>query len=256
MSDQPVSTQTQAIKDVESEQVVLDVKDLHVSYGAIRAIKGVSFHVNKGEIVTLIGANGAGKSTTLRTISGLIKPTQGSITFMGQNIVATTPDNIVMAGIAHVPEGRRIFANLTVMENLELATWVRRKDKEAVAADLQRVFELFPRLKERIKQGAGTLSGGEQQMLAIGRALMTHGKLVLLDEPSMGLAPVLVQEIFAIIREINEQGTTILLVEQNARMALKIANRAYVMQTGEIVLSGSAAELMTNKEVQSAYLAG
>lgn len=256
MSDQPVSTQTQAIKDVESGQVVLDVKDLHVSYGAIRAIKGVSFHVNKGEIVTLIGANGAGKSTTLRTISGLIKPTQGSITFMGQNIVATTPDNIVMAGIAHVPEGRRIFANLTVMENLELATWVRRKDKEAVAADLQRVFELFPRLKERIKQGAGTLSGGEQQMLAIGRALMTHGKLVLLDEPSMGLAPVLVQEIFAIIREINEQGTTILLVEQNARMALKIANRAYVMQTGEIVLSGSAAELMTNKEVQSAYLAG
>ncbi|MEM5773355.1 MAG: ABC transporter ATP-binding protein, partial [Anaerolineaceae bacterium] len=175
---------------------------------------------------------------------------------LGQDLTAITADRIVQAGVAHVPEGRRIFANLTVLENLELAAWVRRNDKGAVAADFERVYSLFPRLKERIKQRAGTLSGGEQQMLAIGRALMTHGKLVLLDEPSMGLAPVLVQEIFRIIREINEQGTTILLVEQNARMALKVANRAYVMQTGEILLSGQAAELAADEEVQKAYLAG
>lgn len=249
MSNTPVLQQPQ------SDHVVLSVKDLQVSYGAIRALKGISFDVKEGEIVTLIGANGAGKSTTLRTISGLIRPTSGSITFLGQDIVSITPDNIVKAGIAHVPEGRRIFANLSVMENLELAAWLR-KDKDGVKKDFARVFTLFPRLEERRKQRSGTLSGGEQQMLAIGRALMTNGKLVLLDEPSMGLAPVLVQEIFRIIREINQQGTTILLVEQNARMALKTANRAYVMQTGEIVLSGIAAELAANQEVQKAYLAG
>jgi branched-chain amino acid transport system ATP-binding protein len=254
MSNNPLLTQTPSAP--VSASAVLSVQDLHVSYGAIRAINGISFEVNQGEIVTLIGANGAGKSTALRTISGLLRPTSGTITFLNQNIVTVSPDNIVKAGIAHVPEGRRIFANLTVLENLELATWVRRKEKDAVAVDLKRVFTLFPRLQERIKQRAGTLSGGEQQMLAIGRALMTHGKLVLLDEPSMGLAPVLVQEIFRVIREINQQGTTILLVEQNARMALRVANRAYVMQTGSIVLSGPAAELAANEEVRKAYLAG
>ena len=254
MSKQQEITQTASAP--AQNEAVLDVNDLHVSYGAIRALKGISFYVNKGEIVTLIGANGAGKSTTLRTISGLLKPTQGSITFLGQDLTAITADRIVQEGVAHVPEGRRIFANLTVLENLELAAWVRRNQKSAVAADFERVYSLFPRLKERIKQRAGTLSGGEQQMLAIGRALMTHGKLVLMDEPSMGLAPVLVQEIFRIIQEINEQGTTILLVEQNARMALKVASRAYVMQTGEIVLSGNAAELAANEEVQKSYLAG
>jgi len=238
-------------------KTLLEVKDLQVSYGAIRAIKGISFDVKEGEIVTLIGANGAGKSTTLRTISGLVKPTSGSITFDNKQITTISPDQIVKAGIAHVPEGRRIFANLSVLENLELAAWLRDKsNKEAIQEDYKRVFTLFPRLEERKKQRAGTMSGGEQQMLAIGRALMTHGKLVLLDEPSMGLAPVLVQEIFRVIREINAQGITILLVEQNARMALKVANRAYVMQTGTIVLSGDASELAKNSEIRKAYLAG
>jgi branched-chain amino acid transport system ATP-binding protein len=254
MSTNPVSDQNPS--GTASERVVLKIQDLQVSYGAIRALKGISFEVKQGEIVTLIGANGAGKSTTLRTISGLIRPSAGSITFLDQNITTVSADNIVKAGVAHVPEGRRIFANLSVMENLELATWLRQKEKQAVAEDLKRVFALFPRLEERRKQRAGTLSGGEQQMLAIGRALMTHGKLVLLDEPSMGLAPVLVQEIFRVIGEINQQGTTILLVEQNARMALRIANRGYVMQTGEIVLSDKSDELAANEEVRKAYLAG
>lgn len=243
--------------EATSDQVVLRVQDLHVSYGAIRALKGISFEVKEGEIVTLIGANGAGKSTTLRAISGLVKPSAGSITFLGQDLLSLSPDKIVAAGIAHAPEGRRIFANLTVMENLEMAAWLRiRKDKEAVQQDLRRVFALFPRLKERQTQRAGTLSGGEQQMLAIARALMIRGKLMLLDEPSMGLSPVLVREIYRVIREINQQGTTILLVEQNARMALRVAHRGYVLQTGEIVLSGLAAELATNEEVRKAYLAG
>jgi branched-chain amino acid transport system ATP-binding protein len=255
MSNMPVLDKT--MSDPASAQVILKIQDLQVSYGAIRALRGISFEVKEGEIVTLIGANGAGKSTTLRTISGLVRPTGGSITFLNQDILTISPDNIVKAGIAHAPEGRRIFANLSVMENLELAAWLRiRKEKTAVQEDLDKVFHLFPRLEERRKQRAGTLSGGEQQMLAIGRALMTHGKLVLLDEPSMGLSPVLVQDIFRVIREINQQGITILLVEQNARMALKIANRAYVMQTGEIVLSGPAAELASNEEVRKAYLAG
>ncbi len=240
-----------------SDQAVLKVSDLHVAYGAIRALKGISFEVKEGEIVTLIGANGAGKSTILRTISGLVRPNQGKISFLGQEITTVSPDKIVELGIAHVPEGRRIFANLTVMENLELGAWLRiRKDKAAFQRDVERVFTLFTRLKERQKQRAGTLSGGEQQMLAMGRALMTHGKLVLLDEPSMGLSPVLVREIFNIIREINQQGTTILLVEQNARMALRVASRGYVLQTGEVVLSGPSKDLAENEEMRKAYLAG
>jgi branched-chain amino acid transport system ATP-binding protein len=242
--------------EARSEHVMLKVQDLQVSYGAIRALKGISFDVREGEIVTLIGANGAGKSTTLRTISGLVKPSAGSIYFLGQDLLTLSPDRIVGAGVSHVPEGRRIFANLTVMENLEMAAWLRiRKDKPAVQRDFQQVFALFPRLEERQKQRAGTLSGGEQQMLAIGRALMTRGRLMLLDEPSMGLSPILVREIFRVIREINEQGTTVLLVEQNARMALRVANRGYVLQTGQIVLAGPAAELAANAEVRRAYLA-
>jgi branched-chain amino acid transport system ATP-binding protein len=239
-----------------SDRVMLQVQDLQVSYGVIRALKGISFEVREGEVVTLIGANGAGKSTTLRTISGLVKPSAGSIHFLGQDLLTLSADRIVGAGISHVPEGRRIFANLTVMENLEMAAWLRiRKDKAAVQRDFQQVFALFPRLEERQKQRAGTLSGGEQQMLAIGRALMTRGKLMLLDEPSMGLSPILVREIFRVIREINQQGTTVLLVEQNARMALRVANRGYVLQTGEIVLAGPAADLAANAEVRRAYLA-
>jgi branched-chain amino acid transport system ATP-binding protein len=235
---------------------MLEVKDLVVSYGAINAVKGISFHVNEAEIVTLIGANGAGKSTTLRTISGIVRAQSGSIKYLGQEITAVRADRIVGMGIAQAPEGRRIFANLTVEENLQLAAWLRlSKEKDAVKKDFGRVFELFPRLKERIRQRAGLLSGGEQQMLAIGRALMTRGKLMLLDEPSMGLAPILVRDIFAVIREINQQGTTILLVEQNARMALRIANRGYVLQTGTIVMQGSAQELASNADVKSAYLA-
>ncbi len=256
-SKQVVAPGGQPLSAPIQDQVLLKVQDLHVYYGAIQALKGISFEVKEGEIVTLIGANGAGKSTILRTISGLVKPTRGSITFGGQDILGLSPDKIVELGIAHAPEGRRIFANLTVMENLELAAWLRiQKDRASVQQDFQRVFALFPRLKERQKQRAGTLSGGEQQMLAIGRALMTRGKLMLLDEPSMGLSPILVREIFNVIREINQQGITILLVEQNARMALRIAHRGYVLQTGEIVLSGPAKELTANEEVRKAYLAG
>lgn len=236
--------------------MLLEVKNLHVSYGAIKGLEGISFHVDEGEIVTLIGANGAGKSTTLRTISGIVRPLSGDIQFMGKSIITTSADHIVGMGISHVPEGRRIFANLSVEENLQLAAWLRwNKDREGVKRDFARVFDLFPRLKERIHQRAGTLSGGEQQMLAIGRALMTRGKLMLLDEPSMGLAPILVKEIFKVIREINQQGVTVLLVEQNARMALRIADRGYVLQTGLIVMEGAAKELAANAEIRSAYLA-
>ena len=236
--------------------MLLEVKNLHVSYGAIKGLEGISFHVDEGEIVTLIGANGAGKSTTLRTISGIVRPLAGDIQFMGKSIITTSADHIVGMGISHVPEGRRIFANLSVEENLQLAAWLRwNKDREGVKRDFARVFDLFPRLKERIRQRAGTLSGGEQQMLAIGRALMTRGKLMLLDEPSMGLAPILVKDIFKVIREINQQGVTVLLVEQNARMALRIADRGYVLQTGLIVMEGAAKELAANAEIRSAYLA-
>jgi len=244
--------------------MLLEVKDLQVSYGNIEALHGVSFGVDEGEIVTLIGANGAGKSTTLMTISRQIpyvaelggKVTGGSILYRGEDLLKYAPHQVVSKfGIAQVPEGRRIFGNLSVLENLKLATYAR-KDKAQIAKDFRRVFEIFPRLEERKQQRGETLSGGEQQMLAVGRALMTRGRLVLLDEPSMGLAPVLVRDIFTILREINAQGTTILLVEQNARMALRLASRGYVMETGTIVLEGSAEELMNNPEVQKAYLGG
>ncbi|MCX7786572.1 MAG: ABC transporter ATP-binding protein [Spirochaetes bacterium] len=234
---------------------MLEVKDLEVSYGAIRAVKGISFAVEKGEIVTLIGANGAGKSTTLRTISGLLKPQRGKILYQGQDITDLPPHRIVELGINHVPEGRGIFTNLTVWENLMLATYTR-KDRSQIDQDFEQVFTIFPRLKERAKQSAGTLSGGEQQMLAVARALMTKGEVMLLDEPSMGLAPVLVDEIFRILREINRQGKTILLVEQNAYRALEIAHRGYVFETGNIVYSGTASELQKNEAVKKAYLGG
>ena len=224
-------------------------------YGAIHALKGISLEVKEGEIVTLIGANGAGKSTTLRTISGLLKPKTGSITFLGQNIEGVRAHEIVKKGISQVPEGRRVFAEMTVMENLDLGAFVR-KDKAGIQQDLKHVFELFPRLEERKNQSAGTLSGGEQQMLAMGRALMSRPKLLLLDEPSMGLAPLLFKEIFNIIVDINKSGTTVLLVEQNANMALSIANRAYVLETGRITLSGSAKELAASEDVRKAYLGG
>ncbi len=234
---------------------MLEVKDLEVSYGAIRAVKGISFTVEKGEIVTLIGANGAGKSTTLRTISGLLKPQRGKVLYQGQDITDLPPHKIVELGINHVPEGRGIFTNLTVWENLMLATYTR-KDRSEIEKDFEQVFTIFPRLKERSKQSAGTLSGGEQQMLAVARALMTKGEVMLLDEPSMGLAPVLVDEIFRILREINRQGKTILLVEQNAYRALEIAHRGYVFETGNIVYSGTASELQKNEAVKKAYLGG
>ncbi len=234
---------------------LLKINDINVYYGAIHAIKGISLEVNEGEIVTLIGANGAGKSTTLRTISGLLKPKTGSIEFEGKNIAGVAAQNIVKAGISQVPEGRRVFAEMTVMENLELGAFIR-KDKDGIAKDLKMVFERFPRLEERINQQAGTLSGGEQQMLAMGRALMSRPRLLLLDEPSMGLAPLLIKEIFSIIQDINKAGTTVLLVEQNANMALSIANRAYVLETGRITLSGDAKELAASEEVRKAYLGG
>ena len=234
---------------------MLNISDINVYYGAIHAIKGISLTVNQGEIVTLIGANGAGKSTTLRTISGLLKPKTGSITFQGQDIAGTPAHKIVGLGISQVPEGRRIFTEMTVMENLDLGAFIR-KDKDGIAADKKRVFELFPRLEERQDQVAGTLSGGEQQMLAMGRALMSRPKLLLLDEPSMGLAPLLIKEIFSIIEEINKSGTTVLLVEQNANMALSIANRAYVLETGRITLSGDAKKLAASEDVRKAYLGG
>ncbi len=234
---------------------MLQIRDLHVHYGAIHALHGVSLSVEKGQIVTLIGSNGAGKSTTLRTISGLLKPTAGSITFEGADLSLVPAHEIVRLGIAQAPEGRGIFSNLTVDENLDLGAYARpRSEREKVRADRERALALFPRLRERLKQNAGTLSGGEQQMLAIARAMLARPRLLLLDEPSLGLAPQVVQTIFKIIREINEGGTTILLVEQNAHMALKVAHRAYVVQVGKIVMEGPAAELAANDEVRKAYL--
>ena len=234
---------------------MLKIDNIDVYYGAIHALKGISLEVNEGEIVTLIGANGAGKSPTLRTISGLLKPKTGSITFLGQNIAGVRAHEIVKKGISQVPEGRRVFAELTVMENLDLGAFVR-KDKAGSQQDLKHVFELFPRLEERKNQSAGTLSGGEQQMLAMGRALMSRPKLLLLAAPSMGLAPLLIKEIFNIIVDINKSGTTVLLVEQNANMALSIANRAYVLETGRITLSGKAQDLAASEDVRKAYLGG
>jgi branched-chain amino acid transport system ATP-binding protein len=244
--------------------MLLEVKNLQVSYGNIVALHGISFNVDEGEIVTLIGANGAGKSTTLMTISRQIpcvaelggKVTEGSIVYQGEDLLQYEPHQVVgRFGISQVPEGRRIFGNLSVLENLKLATYARR-DKDQIRKDLKRVFAIFPRLEERKHQSGGTLSGGEQQMLAMGRALMTRGRLMLLDEPSMGLAPVLVRDIFDTLKEINAQGTTILLVEQNANMALKLAHRGYVLETGNIVLQGRSAELAANPEVKKAYLGG
>ena len=234
---------------------MLKIEDINVFYGAIHAIKGVSLEVNQGEIVTLIGANGAGKSTILRTVSGLLKPKEGTISFEDSVISGMPAHEIVAKGISQVPEGRRIFAEMTVMENLELGAFTR-KDKAGIKEDLEVVFTRFPRLKERMTQDAGTLSGGEQQMLAMGRALMSRPRLLLLDEPSMGLAPLLIKEIFNIIVDINKAGTTVLLVEQNANMALSIAHRAYVLETGRITLSGDAQELAASEDVRKAYLGG
>lgn len=232
---------------------LLTVDGLSVSYGAVKALDNLSLHVDEGEIVTLIGANGAGKSTTLRAISGLVYATTGTITFGGKSITNASPDKIVRAGIGHSPEGRRVFANMSVYENLEMGAYTRKAGPD-VKEDLDRVLTLFPRLKERLHQNAGTLSGGEQQMLAIGRALMGRPKMLLLDEPSLGLAPFLVRDIFAIIRDINQQGTTILLVEQNAHMALRVATRAYVLETGQITLEDRAEVLLASEDVRKAYL--
>ncbi len=234
---------------------MLKIDNIDVYYGAIHALKGISLTVNKGEIVTLIGANGAGKSTALRTISGLLKPKNGKISFEGQEIAGVKAHEIVKLGISQVPEGRRIFTEMTVMENLDMGAFTR-KDKDGIKEDLAQVFKRFPRLEERRDQLAGTLSGGEQQMLAMGRALMSRPKLLLLDEPSMGLAPLLIKEIFHIIEDINKTGTTVLLVEQNANMALSIANRAYVLETGRITLAGDAKKLAASEDVRKAYLGG
>ena len=234
---------------------MLTVENLEVSYGMIKAIRGVSLTVEAGEIISLIGANGAGKTTTLHTITGLIAPKAGTITFEGQNLNHFPAHKIVAMGMAHVPEGRRIFQQLSVQDNLMLGAFTR-KDKAEISQSLEQVYVRFPRLQERRKQIAGTLSGGEQQMLAIGRALMSRPKMLLLDEPSMGLSPILVQEIFRCIQEVNQDGTTILLVEQNAKMALSISNRAYVLETGKISLEGNAADLLNNEQVRSAYLGG
>ena len=233
---------------------MLEVHDINVYYGAIHAIKGISFEVNEGEIVTLIGANGAGKSTTLKTISGLLHSRTGSITFQGENIAGTAPHKLVGKGLAQVPEGRAVFLQMTVEENLEMGAYTRPNAE--VDPGLEKVYDQFPRLKERRKQIAGTLSGGEQQMLAMGRALMSSPRLMMLDEPSMGLAPILVDQIFDIIRSLHKNGTTILLVEQNARMALSVADRGYVLETGKIVTSGSGKELLSDESVQKAYLGG
>ncbi len=232
---------------------MLKVDDIHVYYGAIHAVKGVSFEVHPGEIVALIGANGAGKSTILKTVSGLMHPRSGSITFLDKNIAHTEGHKLVRQGLAHVPEGRRIFLQMSVQENLEMGAFTQKKVSKE---DLDMVFQLFPRLQERRKQIAGTLSGGEQQMLAMSRALMSHPKLMMLDEPSMGLAPILVDQIFSIIKDLHKAGTTILLVEQNASKALEIADRAYVLETGAITLSGTGAELAQSDEVRKAYLGG
>jgi branched-chain amino acid transport system ATP-binding protein len=234
---------------------LLELDNLHVYYGHIHALKGVSVAVEEGEIVALLGGNGAGKTTTLRTISGLLRPRDGAVRFRGEGIDRLPPHVIVHKGIGHAPEGRRIFGRLTVRENLEMGAY-SRTDRDAIRKDMERVFVLFPRLRERVNQVAGTLSGGEQQMLAIGRALMARPKVLLLDEPSMGLAPVLVEQIFETVKDINRQGTTILLVEQNAYMALTIAQRGYVLQTGEIALQGKAEELRANEDVRRAYLGG
>ncbi len=235
---------------------MLEVKNLDVHYGNIHAIKNISFDVKQGEIVTLIGANGAGKTTILQTLSRMIKPTNGTILFKGEDIEKVSPQKMVSMGMGHVPEGRRIFAQMTVLENLEMGAYSRKTNKAEFNQDLELVFKRFPRLKERIKQLAGTLSGGEQQMLAIGRTIMSHPELILLDEPSMGLAPILVDEIFNIIEEINKTGTTILLVEQNANRALQIANRGYVLETGKIVIQGKAKGLIENDDIKKAYLGG
>ena len=235
--------------------MLLEVKDLNVYYGAIHALQGISFNVDEGEIVTLIGANGAGKSTTLKTLSGLLHPRSGAMRFDGQDMVSLAAEEIVVRGVVHVPEGRKIFAPLTVLENLEMGAYAR-KDKAEIEQSMQRVFTSFPRLRERLSQLGGTLSGGEQQMLAVARGLMARPRLLLLDEPSMGLAPILVEEIFAIIRDINRQGTTILLVEQNANMALQVAHRGYVLETGRIALEGGARDLLHNPQVIQAYLGG
>lgn len=234
---------------------MLKVNDINVYYGSIHAIKGVSFEVNDGEIVTLIGANGAGKTTTLHAICGLVKAKAGEITFCGHNLRNTESHKIIRLGLAQVPEGRRIFASMTVQENLEMGAYIR-KDKSGVQADFERIFDRLPRLKERRRQVAGTLSGGEQQMLAIGRALMSSPRMILLDEPSMGLSPLLVGEIFKIIQDVNQSGTTVLLVEQNAKKALEVADRAYVLETGAIAMAGSAQELANDEKVRSAYLGG
>jgi branched-chain amino acid transport system ATP-binding protein len=233
--------------------MLLELDNVKTYYGNIRALKGISIEVNEGEIVCLIGGNGAGKSTTLMTISGVLTPEEGDVVYQGQSIVSLRPDNIVQMGICQVPEGRMIFPLLTVMENLDLGAYLR-KDQDGIKADIERVFGLFPILRERTKQAGGTLSGGEQQMLAIGRALMARPKLLLLDEPSLGLAPILVDAIFDIIRQINDQGTTILLVEQNAQLALQFSHRGYVLETGEITLADTSEALRTNEQVKKAYL--
>lgn len=240
---------------MKGENVMLAVKDLEVYYGSIHAIKKISFEVREGEIVTLIGANGAGKTTTLHAISGLVKARSGEINFCGNNLRSMEAHKIIRLGLAQVPEGRRIFASMTVQENLEMGAYIRR-DRDQIQQDYERVFERLPRLKERRRQIAGTLSGGEQQMLAIGRALMSNPKMLLLDEPSMGLSPLLVSEIFKIIRDVNESGMTVLLVEQNAKQALEIADRAYVLETGTISMSGDASELAADEKVRAAYLGG
>lgn len=234
---------------------MLKVEGLNIKYGAIHAVKGIDLEVNEGEIVTLIGANGAGKTSILKALSGLVKPSAGTITYDGKVLNKCSAQDIMKLGISHVPEGRRIFAGMTVLENLELGAY-QRKDKDGIKRDLEAVYDRFPILKDRSKQNAATFSGGEQQMLAMGRALMANPKILLLDEPSMGLAPILVKEIFNIIKDINAKGTTVLLVEQNARMALSIAHRAYVMETGNIVMSGTGKELSESEEIQKAYLGG
>lgn len=234
---------------------MLEVKGLEVSYGAIKALKGISFSVEQGEIISLIGSNGAGKTTTLHSLSGIIRKAAGSVLFNGHDISSMSADRIVRLGLVQVPEGRRVFANMSVRENLELGAFTRN-DRDAIRQDMDRVFSLFPRLKERSRQEAATLSGGEQQMLAMGRALMSRPRLLLLDEPSMGLAPLLIKEIFNIIVDINKAGTTVLLVEQNANMALSIANRAYVLETGRITLAGDAKKLAASEDVRKAYLGG
>lgn len=234
---------------------MLKIDNINVYYGSIHALKGVSLEVNEGEIVTLIGANGAGKSTLLKTLSGLLKPKEGSISYFNSSIAGKPAQDIVKAGISHVPEGRRVFAEMSVEENIELGAFLR-KDKAGIQEDFQKVYKIFPRLLERRKQSAGTLSGGEQQMLAMGRAIMARPKLLLLDEPSMGLAPLMVKTIFEVVKAINKEGTTILLVEQNANMALSIADRAYVIETGRVILSGTAEELQASEEIKNAYLGG